>query len=105
MSFVTELTTVAGVVQSIMTIAQAGEEIVDFTEKAVKQVEAEAQANIVSSDSKMDVVLEYVKAFIDVIGDNWDDLVDYIKQLISDIVSTYNEIGLFTHSSTSDSDD
>lgn len=105
MSFITTVETTAAVVQAIVAIGENGYKIVEFVEEAVKEVESLADSEIVSSDSKFEVVIKYVKAFIDVLGENWSTLKEDVEKLIDAIVDAFNDLGIFTHASDSDSDD
>lgn len=102
MSLVADVNATAALVQSVVSLAQNGKTIVEFVEKSVKQVEAEAKENIVDGDSKFEIVVEWVKAFVDVMGEDWDLLKDKVQDLIDNIVETYNDLGLFSHTETSD---
>lgn len=96
MEVIAAIETTATVIQAIVTIAENGEKLVSFVEKAVKEVETLSQENIVDKDSKFDVVMSYTEAFVEVLGENWSTLEDKIKTLINDFVTMFNDLGWST---------
>lgn len=104
MSVIAVIEETAKVIQAITAIGEAGAQVVEYVEKVVKQVEADASGSTSDGSSKLETALAYIKAFVEVIGEDWAALQEYVEELVDAFVSTFNYFGIFTHSSD-DSDD